>query len=571
MPNMKLLDTVRALLVVGGLLSGAPVCAQARGAASMHAVEGLGTIAFPTSTQSAAAQDAFVRGSLLLHLFEYPDAAKSFREAEQLDPAFAMAYWGEAMSHNHGIWNEVDEEAGRAALAKLGATPADRAAKAPTQREKDYLAAVEILYSGVGTKQARDARYEQAMERMANAYPDDANAQLFHSLALMGRSEGVRDVPAYLRAGRIAERIFKANRRDPGAAHYWIHSMDDPEHATAALVPARALSSVAPEAAHAQHMTSHIFMALGMWDDVVSANESAVRVGNAARKRDNRPPAECGHYLEWLEYAYYQQGRRRDAARMLQGCRQSIPPALAWAEGHAAQLAATQSTPAMVGQGLNKSLIQMRGIAVVESDDGAGPAASMHVDAAGTGANAGWNEFIDAYAAVRRVDLPAAQASLAALASLRAARTSDDEAQTSAYLAILEDELRGLLQIQQGNFDVGLDALRRAASSYEKVPFDFGPPVTFKPPHELLGEQLLAHGDASAARKAFDAALERAPHRTTSLLGRARAEAASGDIAAANATYKELVGIWHAADPELPELREAQRFVAAQVRASDSR
>jgi len=568
---MKLLDTVRTVLVIGGLLSGPGSGAQARDAAPMHTVEGLGTIAFPTSTQSAAAQDAFVRGALLLHLFEYSDAAKAFRQAERLDPAFAMAYWGEAMSHNHGIWNEVDDEAGRTALARLGATPAARAEKAPTQREKDYLAAAEILYSGVGTKQARDARYEQAMERMAKAYPDDANAQLFHSLALMGRSEGVRDVPTYLRAGLIAERIFKANPKDPGAAHYWIHSMDDPEHATAALVPARALSSVAPEAAHARHMTSHIFMALGMWDDVVAANEAAVRVGNAARKRDNRPPAECGHYMEWLEYAYYQQGRRNDAGRMLQACQQSIQPAIAWADTHAAQLAATQSTPAMVGQGLNESLIQMRGIAVVESNDGAGPAGSMHVDTTGTGANAGWNDFIDAYAAVQRGDLPAAQLSLAELAKLRAVRTADEGAQTSAYLAILEDELRGLSQIEQGNVAGGLDALRRAATRYEQVPFDFGPPVTFKPPHELLGEQLLAHGDASAARKAFDGALERAPRRTASLLGRARAEAAGGDIAAATATYRTLIGIWHAADPDLPDLREARRFVAAQARTSEAR
>ena len=567
---MKVLDTVRAVLVVGGFLSaGSPV--QAREAAPMHTVEGLGTIAFPTSTQSAAAQDAFVRGALLLHLFEYPDASKAFREAERLDPAFAMAYWGEAMSHNHGIWNEVDQEAGRAALARLGATPAARAEKAPTQREKDYLAAVEILYADTGTKKERDARYEQAMERMASAYPDDANAQLFHSLALMGRSEGVRDVPTYLRAGLIAERIFKANPKDPGAAHYWIHSMDDPEHATAALVPARALSNVAPEAAHARHMTSHIFMALGMWDDVVAANEAAVRVVNAARKRESRPAVACGHYLEWLEYAFYQQGRRNDAGRMLQACQQSIQPAIAWADGHAAQLAATQSTPAMVGQGLNESLIQMRGIAVVESNDGAGPAGSMHVDTAGTGPNAGWNDFIDGYAAVQRGDLPAAQASLAAVAKLRAARTADEAAQTSSYLAILEDELRGLLQIEQGNVDGGLDALRRAATRYENVPFDFGPPVTFKPPHELLGEQLLAHGDTSAARKAFDAALEHAPRRTASLLGRARAEAAGGDIAAAIATYRALIGIWHAADPDLSELGEARRFVAAHAKASDTR
>ncbi|HSN00049.1 MAG TPA: hypothetical protein VLS52_03450, partial [Rudaea sp.] len=115
-------------------------------------IAGLGTATFPTSAQSDSAQTAFMRGLLLLHLFEYPAAAKAFEDAEKLQPDFAMAYWGEAMTYNHGIWNQLDAGAGRAALARLGATPAARSAKAPTAREKAYLAAVEILYSGQGTK-----------------------------------------------------------------------------------------------------------------------------------------------------------------------------------------------------------------------------------------------------------------------------------------------------------------------------------------------------------------------------------------------------------------------------------
>ncbi|CAM5310163.1 hypothetical protein [Rhodanobacter lindaniclasticus] len=212
----------------------------------MQTIAGLGSISFPTSTHSPAAQTAFLRGTLLLHLFEYPDAAKAFRQAQQLDPGFAMAYWGEAMTYNHGIWNQLDADAGRATLERLGPDSAARAAKAPTPREKAYLAAVEILYTGDGSKPERDARYDQAMERLARAYPRDNNAQLFHALALMGRSEGVRDVPAYLRAGAIAERIFRLNPRNPGAAHYWIHAMDDPAHAAGALEPAHALSANFP-------------------------------------------------------------------------------------------------------------------------------------------------------------------------------------------------------------------------------------------------------------------------------------------------------------------------------------
>jgi tetratricopeptide (TPR) repeat protein len=566
---MKTRFPMRALFLVAAIAAAAGATAQpgetasrARTAEPMRSIDGLGTISFPTSTRSAAAQTAFLRGALLLHLFEYPDAAKAFRQAQQLDPDFAMAYWGEAMAYNHGIWNELDEDAGRAALARLGATPAARAAKAPTAREKAYLAGVEILYSGKDTKVVRDAQYDEAMERLAKAWPEDNNAQLFHALALMGRSEGVRDVPAYLRAGAIAERIFHLNPQDPGAAHYWIHAMDDPAHAAGALVPARALSKISPDAGHAQHMTSHIFMALGMWDDVEKANEMAVHVVNVQARAGGRPPAACGHYAQWLEYAYYQQGRFRDADRMFRVCQQSVAPAMAWANDHAAQLAERGSTPAMAGHMLHASLIQMRAIAVVESGDGNGFAARTVVDTTGMGPGAGWNDFIDGYGAIERNDLAAAQASLAAVSTLHAAAQSANAAQAASYLGILEDDLGGMLAIKQGKLDSGVETIRGAARNYAALPFDFGPPVPIKPPHELLGEQLLAQGKAAEARTAFESALKSAPLRAQSLLGRARAESASGDSAAATATYRQLLDIWHSADVDLPELAEAKEFVA---------
>lgn len=561
---MHMSRRLRLVALVGGMLCSVMLTgAQARDTAPMRTIAGLGSISFPTSTRSTAAQTAFLRGALLLHLFEYPDAAKAFREAQQQDPGFAMAYWGEAMTYNHGIWNQLDADAGRAALGRLGPTPAARAAMAPTTREKAWLAAVEILYSGHGSKPERDAQYDQAMERLAMAWPRDNNAQLFHALALMGRSEGVRDVPAYLRAGAIAERIFRLNPHDPGAAHYWIHAMDDPAHAAGALEPARALSKIAPDAAHAQHMTSHIFMALGLWDDVAKANEVAMRVVNAQAKAAGRPLAECGHYMEWLEYAYYQQGRFHDAEKALQACRQSIEPSTTWANAHADRLATMQSTPAKFARMLNESLLQMRAIAVVESGDGNGPAAHTVVNTNGMGPDAGWNDFVDGYAAIERHDLPAAQKSLAALSARHTGSETSDDTQTSSYLAILRDDLGGMLAIGEGRPQAGVDAIRRAARRYETLAFDFGPPVPIKPPHELLGEQLLKQGNTTDARTAFGTALKNAPRRTRSLLGRARAESAGGDVAAATATYKELVTIWHGADADLPELAEAKEYVAA--------
>src|SRR5678815_125535 len=131
----------------------------------------LGTIDFPTSG-SAAARQHFVRGVLFLHSFEYDSAADEFREAQRVDPRFAMAYWGEAMTYTHPVWDEQDTAAARKALKRLAPTREARKARAPTAREQVYLDAVEILY-GEGSKARRDTLYSAAMERLANAYPTD--------------------------------------------------------------------------------------------------------------------------------------------------------------------------------------------------------------------------------------------------------------------------------------------------------------------------------------------------------------------------------------------------------------
>ncbi|HUX44122.1 MAG TPA: hypothetical protein VMV57_05160, partial [Terracidiphilus sp.] len=230
----------RFFCAVGGLwLLVLLACA---GATQAETIPGLGTATFPTSSHSMEAQKDFLHGLLLLHLFEYDDAAKWFVAAENVDPGFAMAYWGEAMTFNHPVWNRLDVASGQAALAKFGATPEVRASRTADARERGFLSAVEILYSNVGTKRERDARYAAAMERLSEAYPKDDEVRLFYALALLGKSEGVRDVPTYLKAAAIAKEVFQRNPNHPGAAHYWIHGMDDPQHAAGALVAARALS-----------------------------------------------------------------------------------------------------------------------------------------------------------------------------------------------------------------------------------------------------------------------------------------------------------------------------------------
>jgi tetratricopeptide (TPR) repeat protein len=479
-------------------------------------IPGLGTATFPTSTKVSAAQQQFLQGLLLLHVFEYDDAAKAFQAAEKLDPDFAMAYWGEAMTCNHPVWNQVDPAAGRAVLAKFAPTPEARAARITDVRERDFMNAVEILYRDQGTKRQHDVDYATALEKMAAKYPKDDEVQLFYSLALLGRNEGVRDVPTYLKAAGIAKAAFERNPQHPGAAHYWIHGMDDPEHAAGALVAARALSKIAPDAGHAQHMCSHIFMALGMWDDVIAANQNGIRVVDEHSRAEKRPPVDCGHYAIWLEYAFYQEGRRKEGDDVVAACERTGKAAAEWAKSQPGDAAAQEKKAASMLARMNDSLVEMRGISVVETRDWTGPAAT----ALGSDARSddGLKAFAIGYAAAQRGDRGTAESSLDALQ--KAAKAGGDEAQT---LGVMAEMLHGLMLSKDGKGAEGIAEVRKAADEYAAMAFDFGPPVTVKPPHELLGEMLLEQKKPTEAKAAFAMALKFAPKRRQSVEGLAKA------------------------------------------------
>src|SRR5438045_1201956 len=291
------------------------------------AQQAYGEVAFANSGPGEAQAD-FLHGLAQLHNFEYDDAAEHFRKAQQIAPDFAMAFWGEAMTKNHALWHEEDVAAARLILKRLGLTPEARLAKALTEREKLYLQSIEVLF-GEGTKEERDRRYESVLAELHRKFPEDVDAASFYALGILGTAEHGRDFATYMRAAAVLEEVFPQHPRHPGVVHYLIHSYDDSIHAPLGLRAARIYAKIAPEAGHAQHMTSHIFLALGMWDDEVKANETAIAVGNRLRQKAGRPPGMCGHYNEWLEYGYMQQGRVADARRVLAGCRQAAERAIA--------------------------------------------------------------------------------------------------------------------------------------------------------------------------------------------------------------------------------------------------
>jgi tetratricopeptide (TPR) repeat protein len=405
-------------------------------------------------------------------------------------------------------------------LRWLAATADARKAKAATTREQAYLHAVEVLY-GDGSKPRRDTLYSREMARIAAANPGDNEAELFFALSLLGLNQGDRDVPTYERAGAIAERVLALEPDNPGAAHYVIHAYDDPAHAERGLAAARAYSKIAPDAAHAQHMTTHIFLALGLWDDVVAQNETAMRVVNEARHHRGAAAAGCGHYNEWLQYGYLQQGRVRDAARVLDQCWASSPP-----------------------EGVDdiESLAGMRAAYLVDSRDWSGQyAREPKGREPGTRA---YLAFGTGFTGAMRGDRPAAEQALAALDSAAALMKGE----SGTYGKILGLELRGIVLAMRGETAPGLAAVREAVRLDDALPMPFGPPLTVKPPHELLGDMLLAAGQPADAVNAFQKALERAPNRAMALVGLARAARAAGDNAEAGRACAALRTIWHAAD-----------------------
>ncbi len=460
----------------------------------------LGTITFPNSG-SAAAQEPFTRGVLLLHSFEFEPAAAAFREAQTADPGFALAYWGEAMSYNHPLWGEWDDDAARAVLAHLGSTPAARRAKAPTPREQMYLDAMEALWAE-GPKPQRDTAYALAMEQLVRAHPDDDEARALWSLSILGLSSTTRVVPSYMRAAAIAQEVFERHPNHPGAAHYIIHSFDDPVHAPLGLPAARAYSTIAPDAAHAQHMTTHIFLAMGMWDEVVSQNEIAAGLTNWSPN----------HYTAWLGYGLLQQGRHAAAREHLERARREM------------------GSPGRPGQ--RWYLASMRAHHVINAEAWDDPMLGWTIDLSDADARA-MDAFTQGYAALRRGDRDAVTPQVARLQAV-----ADSAVPGTARVLALN--LTAAIAAEDGAFARAVELLREATAIEDELPAAYGPPDIVKPSWELLGELYLSRGRAAEAQAAFGRALALAPKRALSLRGLLAAATANGDKPVAARAREEL-------------------------------
>lgn len=495
-----------SILRVIVLLLNIPSLTLADSVKTSVAGEDLGHIEF-SSSGSPQAQEHFLRGVLFLHSFEYEDAKEAFQQAQSLDPDFAMAYWGEAMTENHPLWLEQNIEAARAVLERLAPSPKARIAKAPTKREQGYMRAIEALY-GQGDKVTRDKAYAKAMLDLSETFPEDLEAAAFSALAILGTAQGVRDFRTYMKAAGIAEIVYQQNRRHPGAVHYLIHAYDDPIHAPLGLRPANVYAEIAPAAAHAQHMPSHIFMALGMWDRVIEANEQSWSASETRRKEKGLSVQERPyHTLYWLMYAYLQQGQSDKAKALLK-----------LVESDA------RNSPSLYTRG---NLTSLRATNIIETHDWKTDA--WKEDRTDLQLPAAANElFAIGMSAIHLHDLELARKAITKLHARIGHQDPTSFAHDKLGALIMMKELAGLIREEEGNTQEAFALLEEASNLEDGRPYDYGPPYPIKPPHELYGEMLLKHGKYRQADAQFEKALARYPNRGLSVQGMAKAMALEG-------------------------------------------
>lgn len=514
----------------------------------------LGAVGFPTSA-TPAAHAAFLRGVLYLHSFHYPEAGAAFRRARTLDPGDAMSAAFEALSWTGPVWNIQDTARARAVLRSFAATREARLARARTQREHAWVGAVEALYEGDTPKAVRDTAFSRAMARLHASDPRDPEAATLYALSLLGLNQGEREPRAYAAAEAIVDTVLRSYPRHPGALHYKIHSVDDPGSARRGLAAARAYGDVAPGAGHALHMTSHVYIALGMWDDVVRANTMA-----AATR-----PYLIGHTSQWLAYGLVQQGRWREARRL-------VDSTVALMRAGSGSAGAPGAPPSLDELGQYAALIPGAYVADAEAWDT--PLARLRPDTSHlTGVNGRTAaDFIAAFAAARRAeravdvtpgsraaDRAYAESALARMSvRIERARAAGARGSGLGDAAVMMEILAAELAWGAGRQDTAVAMLRAAAARWEALPFAFGPPAVLKPPRERAAELLLFMGRPAEALTELQLAERMTPGRTQAMLRRARALDALGRRAEAARVYARLDSIWRGADVTFPNREEAR-------------
>ncbi|MGV7220125.1 MAG: hypothetical protein ACQ9MH_01220 [Nitrospinales bacterium] len=496
----------------------------------------LGEVEFETSG-SGKAQQYFLHGIAALHSFWYKEALDAFRKSTEIDPSFAMGYWGEAMAHNHPLWAEQDNEAAKKVLLKIP----DNAKI--SSREQAYLKAIRLLY-GEGDKKSRDEDYSKAMDDLHQKYPGDLEAACFYALSLLGSArEAENKFQIGVKAGAMGLEILRKKPNHPCAAHYTIHAFDHPDLAILALPAARRYAQIAPASHHAQHMPAHIFVQLGMWPEATKANREGWMNSVAWVEREGLPKSKRGyHSLQWLHYVLLQQGRWDEANKVLHIKLRDM------------EEASDKKTSKYYDRMIGASIFERESWKSVDSIiDPPGVEPISYANAT--------LSFIRGFAAAMQ-GRPEADQYLVDLKNIRSEGINGNYFKRPERLDIWILDIQAAILASQKDYTGAIELMNKAITIVDKLPAPSGPPRIIKPTYELFGEILLKAGDPDQAVRQFKVSLSRHPNRQRSLLGIARSYKMLGMKKDVVEQYSKLLSIWQNADPFLEEVNEAKNYVS---------
>jgi tetratricopeptide (TPR) repeat protein len=516
--------------------------------AQEKAMEKLGRVQFQVSC-TAAAQEQFDHALGALHSFWYEEALRMFNAVTETDPGCAMAYWGIAMSLYYPLWvppNQATLQKGINAIEKA------KSIGAKTDREGAYIAAIEAFYkdSDKLDHRSRTVAYEKAMERIHLQYPNDREAAIFYALALNATAAPTDKTYArQLKAGEILEKVFSEQPDHPGVAHYIIHSYDNPALASRGIPAAQRYTKIAPSVPHAQHMPSHIFTRIGLWQESIQSNLGAVAASKqyAAKAHPGAAYYEHLHALDYLAYAYLQGAQDREAEGVLDELRaiKKVQPE------------AFQAAYAFAAIPARYALERRRW----------SEAAALTV----TPTTFPWNRFpwseavthfARAMGSARGGNVANARKDIEKLESLQDALVKAKDSYWAKQVDIQRRVATAWFLRAENKHNEALELMQSAAELEDSTDKHPVTPAPIQPARELLGEMLLELGEPAQALREFEASHRIEPNRFRGLYGAAKAAQASGDREKARHYYAKLVSLCERADTDRPELQEAKAFLA---------
>ena len=501
-----------------------------------------GTVQFPVTCKPGI-QPQFERAVAILHSFFYPESVKAFEAVIAADPDCAMAYWGLAISQRPNPlvppWAPDSLKRGLEAVQK--GKPL-----AKTDRERDWLAALEQAYAGYETvpTHARSVKYEQAMEKLSAKYPEDKEAAIFYALALLEAVDHRDKTYArQIKAGAILEAIDRAQPNHPGLAHYIIHAYDFEPLAPRGVPAAEKYARVAPSAPHAQHMPSHIYSILGRWEDSIRSNQAAVRASReyATKYAPGTTFAQEPHAQDFMVYAYLQLGQDREARRVVDEL------------AAIAKFSGARNYGRDTGQAAPPARYVLERAAWAE-------ASTLAVKTDGYAYAQAMPRFVRAVAASRLGKPDVAGEEITQLQALSKAAENSYWSEQVNVLAVAASAWRARAESKT---DDAVRLMRAAADLEDASEKHVAMENRLYPMRELLGDLLLETGQPAAALQAYETSLHAAPNRLRGFYGAAKAAKAAGNAGKARTYFEKVAALAKNADPERPEVQEAKAFLTA--------